>query len=98
MTAAEEFIKAGITGQTFREITEKFGKPFNQVAEDDPVMGNYAIAFAWFREREHLPVPAAYEKAMSLTNADVEALFEDPTTPEVKAVVDFASPPPMTTP
>jgi hypothetical protein len=98
MTTGEEFVKAGITGQTFKEINEKFGKTFNQLATDDPAMANFAMGFAWFREREHLPVPAAYEKAMSLTNADVEALFEDPTTPEVKAVVDFASPPPMTTP
>lgn len=98
MTTAAEFAKAGITGQTFREITEKFGKPFNRIGEDDPVMGNYALAFAWFREREHLPVPEAFDKAMTLTTSGVEGLFEDPTVPGVKAVVDFDSPPPTTTP
>lgn len=98
MTTAAEFAKSGVTGQTFREITEKFGKPFNKIGEDDPVMGNYAIAFAWFREREHLPVPAAFDKAMTLTTSQVEALFEDPTAPGVQAVVDFASQPPTTTP
>ena len=98
MTTAGEFARAGVTGQTFREITEKFGKPFNQIGQDDPVMGNYAIAFAWFREREHLPVPAAFDKAMTLTTAQVEELFEDSSAPEVQAVVDFDSPPPTTTP
>lgn len=98
MATAAEFARSGITGQTFREITEKFGKPFNRVAEDDPVMANYAIAYAWFREREHLPVPAAFDKAMTLTTAQIEALFEDATTPGVQAVVDFDSPPPATTP
>lgn len=88
MTTAGEFARAGITGQTFREMAEKFGKPFNQLGESDPVMGNYALAFAWMREREHLPVPAAYEKALGLTTAQVEALFEKPTA-EVNAVVDF---------
>lgn len=97
MATAAEFARAGVTGQTFREITEKFGKPFNQIGQDDPVMGNYAIAFAWFREREHLPVPAAFDKAMTLTTAQVEELFEE-STPEVRAVVDFDSPPPTTTP
>ena len=97
MSTAEEFIKAGITGQTFREIAEKFGKPFNRVAEEDPVMGNYAIAFAWFREREKLPVQPAYDKAMTLTTAQVEGLFEDASVPGVQAVVDFDSPPPKTT-
>lgn len=98
MSTAAEFARSGITGQTFREITEKFGKPFNRIGEDDPVMGNYAIAFAWYREREHLPVQAAFDKAMTLTTAGVEALFEDPTVPGVQAVVDFDSPPPTTTP
>lgn len=97
MTTAGEFAKAGITGNTFREITEKFGQNFNALAQADPTMANYAIAFAWFREREHLAVPAAYDKAMGLATADVEGLFEDPT-PEVKASVDFASQPPTTTP
>ena len=98
MATAAEFAKSGVTGQTFREITEKFGKPFNRIGEDDPVMGNYAIAFAWFREREHLPVPAAFDKAMTLTTSQVEALFEDPSLPGVQAVADFASQPPTTTP
>jgi hypothetical protein len=98
MSTAAEFVKAGITGQTFREIVEKFGKPFNTVAQDDPVMGNYAIAFAWFREREHLPVTEAFDKAMTLTTAAVEALFENPSSPGLKAVVDFGSQPPTTTP
>lgn len=98
MTTAAEFAKAGITGQTFREITEKFGKPFNTVAQDDPVMANYAIGFAWFREREHLSVPAAYDKAMGLTTAQVEALFENADAPTVAAAVDFVSQPPTTMP
>ena len=98
MTTAAEFVKAGITGQTFREISEKFGKPFNQVASDDPVMANYALAFAWFREREHLPVPAAFDKAMTLTTSGVESLFEDTTVPGVEAMADFDSPPLTTTP
>lgn len=97
MSTAEEFVKAGITGQTFREISEKFGKPFNRVAEEDPVMANYALAFAWYREREHLQVQAAYDKAMTLTTTAVEGLFED-ATPEVKAVADFGSTPRTTTP
>lgn len=98
MTTATEFIKSGVTGQTFREITEKFGKNFNAVATEDQAMGNYALAFAWFREREHLPVPAAYDKAMTLTINDIEKLFEEATTPAAKAIVDFASQPPATTP
>lgn len=98
MTTAAEFVKAGITGQTFREITEKFGKPFNRVAEEDPVMANYALAFAWFREREHLAVPAAYDKAMTLTTGAVENLFEDGSMPGVQAVADFDSQPSTTTP
>lgn len=98
MTTAGEFAKSGITGQTFREIQEKFGKPFNAVAQEDQVMANFAIAFAWFREREHLPVQAAYDKAMTLTTNGVESLFEDAEVPEVKVAVDFASPPPTTTP
>lgn len=97
MTTATEFVKSGITGQTFKEIAEKFGKNFNAVAQDDPVMGNYALAFAWFREREHLQVQPAYDKAMTLTTAAVEALFED-VTPEVSAAADFASPLHTTTP
>lgn len=98
MTTAMEFVKAGITGQTFREISEKFGKPFNTVASDDPVMGNYALAFAWFKEREHLTVQAAYDKAMTLTTSAVEALFENGKDPKVEAAADFVSQPPMTTP
>lgn len=98
MATAKEFVRAGITGQTFREIAEKFGKPFNSVAQEDPVMGNYAIAFAWYREKEHLPVPESYDKAMTLTTAQVEGLFEDIKDPKVKAVADFVSPPPTTTP
>lgn len=97
MTTAAEFVKAGVTGQTFREIIEKFGKPFNTVAVEDAVMANYALAFAWFREKEHLPVPDAYDKAMTLTTAAIEALFQSPTA-AVKAEVDFASQPPTTTP
>jgi hypothetical protein len=97
MTTANEFLKAGITGQTFREIAEKFGGSFNTVSTEDPVMGNYAVAFAWFREKEHLPVQAAFDKAMTLTTAGVEALFDDDTKPGSKAVVDFVSPPSTTT-
>lgn len=98
MTTAAEFARAGITGQTFREISEKFGKPFNAVAEEDPVMANYAIAFAWYREREHLQVQAAFDKALTLTTEGVEGLFEDASVPGVEAVADFDSPPPTTTP
>jgi len=98
MTTAAEFAKSGITGQTFREITEKFGKAFNAVAQEDPVMANYALAFAWFREREHLPVQPAFDKAMTLTTAGVESLFEDSKVEGVQAVVDFDSPPPTTMP
>lgn len=97
LATAAEFVKSGITGHTFREISEKFGKPFNRLADDDPVMGNFAIAFAVFRVREHLPVPDAFEKAMSLTNEQIEGLFE-PETAETKAVADFVSPPSTTTP
>lgn len=97
MSTAAEFVKSGITGLTFREIAERFGKPFNAVAEADPVMANYAIAFAWFREREKLPAQEAFDKAMSLSTAQVEALFED-ATPEVQAMSDFDSPPPKMTP
>ena len=53
---------------------------------------------AWFRAREHLPVQAAYDKAMTLTTTAIEALFEDAAAPEVKAVADFDSPPRTTTP
>jgi hypothetical protein len=98
MSTAEEFVKSGVTGQTFREITEKFGKPFGRVAEEDPVMANYAVAFAWLREREHLPVQVAYDKAMTFTTTAIEALFDDTSTPEVKALADFDSPPRTTTP
>lgn len=98
MTTAAEFVKSGVTGQTFQEIIEKFGKNFNALAEDDQVMANFAIGFAWYREREHLPVPEAFEKAMKLTTAAVEALFDDPKVPGVQAVSDFVSPPPTTKP
>lgn len=98
MTTAAEFAKSGITGQTFREITEKFGMPFNEIGKSDAVMGNYALAFAWYRAHEHMPVPAAYDKAMTLTINEVEALFEDGDDPAVKAAVDFDSQPPKTTP
>jgi len=97
MSTSDEFLKGGITGQTFREITEKFGRPFNRIAEEDEVSANYALAFAWFREREHLPVQAAFDKAHTLTIDGVVELFEE-NKPEVAAVVDFASPPPTTTP
>lgn len=98
MTTAAEFIKSGVTGQTFREITEKFGKPYNAVAQEDVAMANYALAFAWFREREHQPVATAYDSAMKLTISQVEALFEDKDASGVQAVVDFDSPPRTTTP
>lgn len=98
MTTAQEFVKSGVTGQTFREITDKFGKPFNMVAQEDAVMANFALAFAWYREREHLPVPAAFDKAMTLTTEQVEKLFEDSKAPGVQAGVDFVSPPLTTTP
>ena len=97
MTTAKEFVRAGITGQTFREITDKFGKPFNRVAEEDAVMANYALAFAWYREREHLSVPESYDKAMTLTTAAVEGLFEQ-NTPAVKTATDFVSQPSTTMP
>jgi hypothetical protein len=97
MTTSAEFIKGGITGQTFREVIEKFGRPFNRLAEEDEVMWNYALGFAWFREREHLPVPEAHSKVMSLSINGIEALFEDKT-PEVQALVDFGSQPPTTMP
>jgi hypothetical protein len=96
MTTSKEFIKGGVTGQTFREITEKFGKPFRTLGEADAVMSVYALGFAWFREREHLPVPAAYDKAMSWSIDQIEALFEESDDAEVEA--DFVSPPPTTTP
>lgn len=89
MATAVEFVKSGITGQTFREITEKFGRPFNRVAEEDPVMANYAIAFAWNREKKHLPVQEAFDEAMKLTTAEVEGLFEDADDPKVRAMSDF---------
>jgi hypothetical protein len=98
MTTAAEFAKTRITGQTFREITEKFGKPFNRIGEDDPVMGNYAIAFAWYREEKHLPVQEAFDEALKLTTSQVEGLFEDAGAPGVKAVADFESQPHTTTP
>lgn len=98
MATAQEFINSGITGQTFREIREKFGHPFNELARQDEVMYNYAIAFAWYRNREHLPVPESFDKAMGLTNLEVVALFEDDTQPGVKAQVDFVSQPSTTTP
>jgi len=95
MTTGMECMKSGVTGQTYREIIEKFGNNINRISEQDEVSANYAIAFAWFREREHLPVQAAYEKSMSLTITQIEALFEEPT-PEVQAAVDFVSPPSTT--
>ena len=98
MTTAAEFIRAGITGQTFREIAEKFGKPYNRIGEEDQVMGNYALAFAWFREREHLPVSAAFDKAMTLTTKQIVDLFEDTAEDGIQTVVDFDSPPPTMTP
>ena len=98
MATAAEFVKSKITGQTFREIAEKFGKPFNRVAEEDPVMGNYAIAFAWFRETEKLQVQEAFDKAMALSTEGVEGLFEDAKDPAVKVQADFVSQPPTTTP
>lgn len=97
MATSDEFLKSGITGQTFREITEKFGRPFNRIAEEDEVSANYALAFAWFREREHLPVQAAFDKAHTLTINGVVDLFEEKT-PEVAALVDFGSPQPTTMP
>lgn len=98
MTTSTEFVKAGITGHTLREITEKFGKPWSRIAEEDPLMANYGLAFAWFREREQLPVEAAYDKAMKLTSQAISDLFEDEKKPGVKAAADFVSPPPATTP
>ena len=98
MATAAEFAKSGVTGQTFREITEKFGKPFNAVATEDAAMGNYAIAFAWFREREHLLVQAAFDKAMTLSIDQVVKLFEDSSASGVQAAADFVSPPPTMTP
>jgi hypothetical protein len=94
----EEFTKTRITGQTFREISEKFGKAFNDLGQGDPIMANYAIAFAWFREMEHLPVPEAYSNAMALTTAAVEGLFEDRSDATVQAVSDFVSRPLETMP
>jgi hypothetical protein len=99
MTTAAEFSTAGITGQTFREIPEKFGMTWNELGQTDKIMANYALAFAFFRDREHLKVQDAYDKAMTLTIKQIEALFDDePETPEEKAVVDFAAPPSTTTP
>jgi hypothetical protein len=98
MTTLKEFTRSGITGQTFREITEKFGKPFNALGESDAVMSTYAVAYAWIREREHLPVPDAFNKAMTWTIDQIEGVFEDGTDPEVKKEEDFASPPHTTTP
>lgn len=98
MTTAQEFINSGITGQTFREIKDKFGDSFNDLAAQDKVMYNYAIAFAWHRNKEHLPVPEAWDKAMAMTNTQIGDLFDDGTEPEVKATADFAQPQPTTTP
>lgn len=98
MATAKEFAKSGITGQTFKEITDKFGQNFNALAESDKTMANFALAFAWFRDREHLPVPEAYAKALGLTTSQVVALFEDHEKPGVEAAADFVSPPPTTTP
>lgn len=96
MTTTQEFVRGGITGQTFREITEKFGKPFKALGEADAVMSVYALGFAWFREREHMPVPAAYDKALSLPLEQIEQLFADGAGED--AASDFGSPPPTTTP
>lgn len=98
MTTMKEFVKSGITGQTFREITEKFGKPFKSLGEEDAVMSVYALGFAWFRERERLPLPAAYDRAMGSTVDQIESLFQDENEKGVKAEVDFASQPSTTTP
>lgn len=98
MTTSAEFVKSGITGQTFREITEKFGSPLANIGDKDPVMALFALGFAWIREREHLQVQAAYDKAMTMTPGGIEALFEPDTKPGVKAQSDFVSPPPTTTP
>lgn len=98
MATAQEFINSGITGQTFREIKDKFGESFNDLATQDKVMYNYAIAFAWCRNRDHLPVPEAWDRSMGMTNTEIAALFEDESEPEVKAAADFVSTPPTTTP
>ena len=98
MTTSKEFLKAGVTGQTFREITEKFGRNFNRLSEEDELMANYALGFAWLREREHLPVPEAYTKALGLTIGQIMDYFEDPEIPEVAVNADFVSQPPTTTP
>lgn len=98
MTTISEFVKSGVTGQTFREIREKFGQPLDRIGDEDRVMSLYAIGFAWFRERDHLPASAAYEKAMSFNVEQIEALFEDEKDADVKAAADFVSPPPTTTP
>lgn len=97
MTTASEFVKGGITGQTFREITEKFGKPLDQIPAEDKMMSLFAMGFAWFREREHLSVPDAYSKAMGCTPEQISDLFE-PETKKTKAEADFDSQPPTTTP
>lgn len=98
MTTISEFVKSGITGQTFREIREKFGQALDRIGDEDKVMSLYAIGFAWFREREHLPMPAAYDKAMSYNVEQIETLFEDERNPDVKAAADFVSQPTTTTP
>ena len=98
MTTAAEFSQAGITGHTFREIVEKFGKPFNRIAEEDEVMSNYALGFAWLREREHLPIEEAFDKVMTMSVKGIMDFFEDGNDPAVKAAVDFASQPSTTTP
>lgn len=98
MTTSQEFIKAGITGQTFREIREKFGRPLKELGAEDAIMSTYALGFAWFREREHLPVQSAYDKAMGYSIEAIEDLFEDDSDPQIQTAVDFASQPPTTKP
>lgn len=98
MVTAQEFVKTGMTGHTFREIREKFGQSFDRIPDDDKLMTNYALAFAWVRVREQLPIDAAYDKALNMTTAQIEALFEDSSDPLVKAQSDFVSQPPATTP
>ena len=51
---------SGVTGQTHKEIKEKFGFSFNDLVKAEDLMANFALAFAWFRETDHMPVPAAY--------------------------------------
>lgn len=98
MTTAAEFVKSGITGHTFREIREKFGAPFERLSDEDKVMTNYALAFAWVRENEQLPVEAAHDKALKMHMSEIEALFEDDGDPKVKAAADFVSQPSTTMP